>query len=70
MLLKSKNYAKVIYEELKYNVKLPKSHINNSFEKEEKLKNIILDDDHVLLSLDVIIVLYLQIFLVSFGQFR
>ena len=40
--------AKVINEELKNIVKLPKLHINNSFELKEKLKNIILDDDHVI----------------------
>ena len=45
--------AKVINEELKNSVKLPKSHINNSFELKEKLKNIILDDDHVIFALDV-----------------
>ena len=45
--------AKVINEELKNSVKLPKSHINNSFELKEKFQNIILDDDHVIFSLDV-----------------
>ena len=34
-------------------MKLPKSHINNSFELKEKLKNINLDDDHIIFSLDV-----------------
>ena len=45
--------AKFVNEELKNSVKLPKSHINNSFELKEKLKNINLDDDHVIFSLDV-----------------
>ena len=45
--------AKVINEQLKNSVKLPKSYITNSFELEEKLKNIILDNDHVIFSLYV-----------------
>ena len=43
--------AKVIDEELKNCSKLPQSHVKDSFTPEDK-KNI-LDDDHVLLSLDV-----------------
>ena len=38
---------------MKDNLNTPISHINNSFELKEKIKDIIIDDDHVLLSLDV-----------------
>ena len=45
--------AKIIYNELKESIKLPESHINNSFELKDKLKNFKLHDEHILLSLDV-----------------
>ena len=45
--------TKIIYNELKASIKLPESHINNSFELKDKLKNFKLHDEHILLSLDV-----------------
>ena len=40
--------AKIIYHELKEIIKVPNSHINNSFELKSKLTNVNLLDDHVL----------------------
>ena len=45
--------SNIIYKRLKNCIALPHSHINNSFEIKNKLKNIHLDNDHVFLSLDV-----------------
>ena len=44
--------SNIIYKQLKNCIALPHSHINNSFQLKNKLKNIHLDNDHVL-SLDV-----------------
>ena len=54
-LINSPTYflAKILYEVLKDNLNTPISHINNSFELKEKIKDIIIDDDHILISLDV-----------------
>ena len=42
--------AKMLYDDLKNAIPLPKSHINNSFEFVNKLKNInVLDDDVLIL---------------------
>ena len=43
----------IIYKQLKNCITLPHSHINNSFELKNKLKNIQLNSDYILLSLDV-----------------
>ena len=45
--------AKIIYHGLKEIIKVPNSHINNSFELKSKLTNVNILDDHVLISLDV-----------------
>ena len=54
-LINSPTYtlAKILYQELKNSITKPLSHINNSFGLKEKLKDIVLDDDYRLLSLDV-----------------
>lgn len=45
--------AKVLYNKLKNTVSPPASHINNSFELREKIKNLNIPKNYVLLSLDV-----------------
>ena len=45
--------AKIIYHELKEIIKVPNSHINNSFELKSKLMNVNLVYDHILISLNV-----------------
>ena len=46
--------AKIIYNEIKHSIKIPASHINNSLHLKQKLESVIIPDDHILLSLDVI----------------
>ena len=45
--------AKILYDELKDSIKVPKSHLNDSLDLKRKLEDLIVDDNHVLLSLDV-----------------
>ena len=45
--------AKVVYDEVNLAVDLPASYINNSFELKQLVENILIDDDHILISLDV-----------------
>ena len=54
-LINSPTYilAKILYEEIKTAIPKPSSHINNSFELTEKLKNITITDEYSLRSLDV-----------------
>ena len=46
---------KILYDELKDCIKVPKSHLNDSLDlkKKKKLEDLVLDDNHVLLSLGV-----------------
>ena len=45
--------AKILYDELKDSIKVPKSHLNDSLDLKRKLEDLVVDDNHVLLSLDV-----------------
>ena len=45
--------AKILYDELRDSIKVPKSHLNDSLDLKKKLEDIVVDDDLVLLSLDV-----------------
>ena len=45
--------AKIIYNEIKSSIKIPESHIDNSFHLKQKLNSVIIPEDHILLSLDV-----------------
>ena len=53
--------AKVIYENLKTCFPPPKSHIDNSFDLINKLKNKKIPDDHILVSLDVVSLLHMSL---------
>ena len=44
---------KILYDELKESIKIPNSHSNDSLDLRKKLKNLVVDNDHVLLPLDV-----------------
>ena len=45
--------SNVLLSDLKKGVKLPISHLSNSFELVNKIKDIVIPDDYILLSLDV-----------------
>ena len=45
--------VKILYYELKDSIKVPKSHLNGSLDLKKELEDLVVDDDHVLLSLDV-----------------
>lgn len=44
--------AKTLYDQLKHSIICPKSNVKNSFDLKDKLKNVHIPDNHVLLSLD------------------
>ena len=45
--------AKVIYDDLKRGVKLPDSHVKNSFDLKNKIKDLKIPENYILMSLDV-----------------
>ena len=45
--------AKILCDELKDSIKVPKSHLNDNLDRKKKLEDLVVDDDYVLLSLDV-----------------
>ena len=45
--------AKILYDELEDSIKVPKPHLNDCLDLKRKLEDLVVDDNHVLLSLDV-----------------
>ena len=43
--------AKILYDELKDSIKVRKSHLNDSLGLKRKLKNLVVDDNHVIFSI-------------------